>query len=132
MYRFSYRLGKALEGITERANKIANLDAMEDISERLAKRKDEVGMLSNSFKQITDNLRSFAIQVSSASEHLTSSSKELMLSSEQSAIAIDEVAKAIGDIAEGATHQAEDTENGAIHVNELGILIEKNGEYVKN
>lgn len=131
MYRFSYRLGKALEGITERANKIANLDAMEDISERLAKRKDEVGMLSNSFKQITDNLRSFAIQVSSASEHLTSSSKELMLSSEQSAIAIDEVAKAIGDIAEGATHQAEDTENGAIHVNELGILIEKNGEYVK-
>lgn len=110
MYNFSNRIGKALEGITMRADRIANLDVTEDIPTILTKRKDEIGFLANSFQRILDNLRNFVIQIGGTSEHLANSSNELTISSEQSAIAADEVAKAIEEIAKGATHQALDTE----------------------
>lgn len=130
MYNFSSRLGKALEGVTTRAEKIANLDVTEDISKDLTSRKDEVGLLANSFQSIIDNIRDFIRQITIASDHLAAASSELTASSEQSSRAADEVASAIEDIAKGATHQAMDTENGAKHINDLGILVEKNEEYV--
>lgn len=126
IYSFSHRMGKALEAITTRADKIASLDVTEDISESLTMRKDEIGMLANSFQQIVDNLRSFARQISDASDRLALSSKELRISSDGSAAAANEVAKAIEDIAQGATHQAIDTEDAAGNISELGILVENN------
>ena len=126
IYSFSHRMGKALEAITTRADKIASLDVTEDISESLTMRKDEIGMLANSFQQIVDNLRSFARQISDASDRLALSSKELRISSDGSAAAANEVAKAIEDIAQGATHQAIDTEDAAGTISELGILVENN------
>lgn len=132
MYNFSNRMGRALEDVTIRAEKIASLDVTEDISQVLTDRKDEIGMLSNSFQMIIGNLRGFAKQVASISENLASSSRELTNSSEQSAIAADEVAKAIEDIAKGATHQAMDTEKGAQHINDLGKLVEQNQDNLKN
>lgn len=131
MYNFSNRIGKALEGITMRADKLANLDVTEDIPQLLTRRKDEIGFLANSFQRILDNLRNFATQIASTSEHLATSSKELTISSEQSAIAADEVAKAIEEIAKGATHQALDTEKGSMHIEDLGGLVEKNENYLK-
>lgn len=132
MYNFSNRMGRALEDVTIRAEKIASLDVTEDISQVLTDRKDEIGMLSNSFQMIIGNLRGFAKQIASISENLASSSRELTNSSEQSAIAADEVAKAIEDIAKGATHQAMDTEKGAQHINDLGKLVEQNQDNLKN
>lgn len=132
MYNFSNRMGRALEDVAIRAEKIASLDVTEDISQVLTDRKDEIGMLSNSFQMIIGNLRGFAKQIASISENLASSSRELTNSSEQSAIAADEVAKAIEDIAKGATHQAMDTEKGAQHINDLGKLVEQNQDNLKN
>lgn len=132
MYNFSNRMGRALEDVTIRAEKIASLDVTEDISQVLTNRKDEIGMLSNSFQMIIGNLRGFAKQIASISENLALSSRELTNSSEQSAIAADEVAKAIEDIAKGATHQAMDTEKGAQHINDLGKLVEQNQDNLKN
>lgn len=131
MYSFSNRLGKALESVTVRAEKIANLDVTENISEVLTKRSDEIGTLANSFQKIIDNLRAFVKQISDTSEHLALSSKELTISSEQSATSANEVAKAIEDIAQGATHQAMDTENGATHINDLGRLLENNESFLR-
>ncbi|MDR7855467.1 cache domain-containing protein [Tissierella sp.] len=131
MYNFSNRMGKALEGVTKRADNIANLDVTEDIPHVLTNRKDEIGSLANSFQRILDNLRIFSRQISESAIHLASSSNELTISSEQSAIAADEVARAIEEIAKGATHQALDTEKGAKHIADLGGLVEKNEDYLK-
>lgn len=131
MYNFSNRIGRALEAITVRAEKLAYLDVSENISEVLIHRDDEVGALANSFQKIIDSLRDFVKQIADSSEHLAVSSKELSQSSEQSSLSANEVAKAIEDIAGGATHQAADTENGARHINDLGRLVESNDEYLK-
>jgi methyl-accepting chemotaxis protein len=132
MYSFSNKMGKALEIVTLRADKIASLDVTEDITKSLTHRKDEIGMLANSFQKIIDNLREFVQQISDTSEQLASSSQELTIASEQSALASDEVAKTIEDIAKGATHQAADTEDGAKHIDDLGGLVEQNQNYLKN
>jgi len=132
MYSFSNRMGKALEDVTLRADKIASLDVTEDITRSLTNRKDEIGMLANSFQKIINNLREFVQQISDTSEQVASSSKELTMASEQSALASDEVAKTIEDIAKGATHQAADTEDGAKHIDDLGGLVEQNQNYLKN
>ena len=131
MYIFSHKVGRALELVTTRANNIANLDITEDVSQILINRKDEIGTLASSFQKIVDNLRSFVGQISNTSDNLATSSRELKYSSEQSALAANEVAQAISDIAEGATHQAIDTEKGAEDINELGMLVERNQDNIK-
>lgn len=131
IYDFSNRIGKALEAITKRGERIANLDVREDISQKLMDRKDEIGFLAISFQQILDNLRNFVKQISSTSDYLATSSNNLTISSEQSALAADEVAHAIEEIAKGATHQALDTEKGSKNIEDLGELVEKNEDYLK-
>ena len=130
IYYFSNIMGKALEEVAKRADKISNLDVSEDISDNLLKREDEIGMLAVSFQRIIDNLRTFAVQIGDSSNMLSKSSQELAVSSGESAAASEEVARAIEDIAKGATEQAMDTEVGANHINNLGSLVEKNEEYL--
>lgn len=130
MYRFANRMGKDLNMVTSRAENIANLDVSEDISKDLLDRKDEIGMLANSFQQIINNFRSFISQVLDASNHVAASAAELSASTEQSAISANEVAKAIEDIAQGATQQAMDNEVGARNIDELANLVENNEDFI--
>ena len=126
MYRFANRMGKSLNMVTSRAEDIANLDVSKDISKDLLDRKDEIGMLANSFQQIINNFRDFISQVLDASNHVATSAAELSASTEQSSISANEVTKAIEDIAQGATQQAMDTEVGARDIDELANLVENN------
>ena len=131
MYNFANKIGNALGKVTLNANNIANLDVTEDIPAELSNRKAEIGIYSVSFQKIVDNLRVFGKQISNTSDHLASSSQELSISSEQSSIASNEVARAIEEIARGASDQALDTEKGSTNIEELGSLVEKNEEYLR-
>ena len=131
IYYFSNMMGRALEGVTARADMISNLDVSEDISDRLLSRQDEIGMLAVSFQRIIDNLRIFVVQIGDSSSMLSKSSQELTVSSSESAAASEEVARAIEDIAKGASEQAMDTEVGANHINDLGSLVERNEDYLR-
>ncbi|SFC39639.1 methyl-accepting chemotaxis sensory transducer with Cache sensor [Alkalibacterium subtropicum] len=132
MYTFSNSLGKALGSVTTSADRLSNLDVTEDIPVKLTKRKDEIGLLALSFQQINDNLKDFVEKIADTSTQLASSSKELNISSEQSSLAANEVAGAIEEIAKGAAEQAMDTENGSKRIEELGVLVESNENYLKN
>lgn len=131
IYYFSNIMGKALEEVGKRADRISNLDVSEDISDNLLKRQDEIGMLAVSFQKIIDNLRIFVVQIGDSSSMLSKSSQELIVSSGESAAASEEVARAIEDIAKGASEQAMDTEIGANHINDLGSLVEINEDYLR-
>ncbi|WP_049765232.1 methyl-accepting chemotaxis protein [Alkaliphilus metalliredigens] len=114
------------------SERIADLDITEDMPEVLMKRKDEIGSLATAFQTITDNLRVFIRQISDTSQQVAASSEELTASSQQSATAADEVARTIEEIAKGANDQAKDTEKGVEHINELGDLIEKDQQFIRN
>ncbi|KAB3539045.1 methyl-accepting chemotaxis protein [Alkaliphilus pronyensis] len=122
---------KPITEITKYSEKVSKLDFTDDIPKKLLDRKDEIGALSVSFNNILLNLRSFIKNIAENSQYLTASSQQLTETSQQSTMAAEEVAKTIEEIARGANDQAKDTEKGALNIDELGRLIEKDQNYMK-
>lgn len=123
---------KPIAQITKYSEKVAKLDFSEELPGELINRKDEIGALSLSFSNILNSLRGFIQDISGNSNYISSSSQQLSLISSQSAVAAEEVARTIEEIAKGATDQARDTENGVLFVTELGEIIEKDLQFMKD
>jgi methyl-accepting chemotaxis protein len=109
------------------AKRISELDITQDVPGDLKKRKDEIGVLSNSFQSVTDSLRSFVRSLSSASQQVASSAEELTATSQQVATTAEEVARTIEEMAKGTGDQARDTEISAEKINEIGDMIAEEG-----
>jgi methyl-accepting chemotaxis protein len=122
-YLISVYIAKPIIVASSYAKKIAQLDITQDVPAALKKRKDELGVLANSFQLVTDSLRGFVGGISDASQHVASSSEELTAISQQASISVEEVAKTIEEMAKGAGDQAKDTETSAVKVNEIGNMI---------
>lgn len=126
---------KPLAIITKNAERISSLDLTEDIPEKLLKRNDETGQLSNAFQSLIVNLRSFLNDMINTSQMVAASSQQLTATSQQTAVASNEIAKTIEEIAGGAMGQARDTEEGVIKTVNLSKVIEedlKDMEYINN
>ena len=63
---------------------------------------------------------------------MASSSEELKHSSEYSSNAANAMARAVDEIARGSTNQSSDTEKGLRHIEDLGNLVEKNENLLKD
>jgi len=122
-YFISVYITKPILAASRYAKRIAELDITQDVSGNLKKRRDELGILANSFQTVADSLKGFIREISDAAQQVASSSEELTATSQQASTAAEEVAKTIEEMANGASDQARDTENGAIKVNEIGSMI---------
>jgi methyl-accepting chemotaxis protein len=121
-----------LSNIIER---FSNYDITLDENSRAIKyikRKDEIGKISNSLLVMNKNLLNLIKDISDSSQQVASSSEELTATSQQSATAADEIARVIEEIANGAGDQAKDTEEGALHIEELGQIITKNQQELQD
>ncbi|HPL53822.1 MAG TPA: methyl-accepting chemotaxis protein [Bacillota bacterium] len=125
IFIMSIYISKPIVDVSIYARKIAALDITQDIPAGLKKRKDELGVLANSFQLVTDNLRGFIKEISDASQHVASSSEELTATSQQVATSAEEVAKTIEEMAKGIGDQAKDTEIGSVKINEIGNIIDE-------
>lgn len=94
-------------------------------------RKDEIGLITNSLVTMKNNLVSLINGIADTSQQLASSSEELTATSQQSATTSEEVSRTIEEIANGSSDQARNTEEGVVHISELGQLIEKDQEYLE-
>ncbi len=121
---------KILSQIIDRLSKYDLTFDEKSKATKYLKRKDEIGLITNSLATMQTNFIDLIKNILDKSEQVSSSSEELNATSEQSSIAADEVARTIEEIAYGASDQAKNTEDGAIHINELGKLIEKDQEHV--
>ncbi len=131
-YLMGHSITKPIIGIINHSEKISNLDIAEDVPERLLKKKDEVGKLSEALQITTNNLRDIISEISRASQQVTSSSEELTATSQQSATAAEEVSKTVEEIARGASEQAKNTEEGSFKGIQLGETIEKDQSHLKD
>ncbi|PRY83225.1 methyl-accepting chemotaxis protein [Alkalibacterium olivapovliticus] len=78
----------------------------------------------------TDHMSTIIKAAQSTIEHLRYSAQSLDKTSASIVKASDEVNRAIEDIASSTSSQAEDTENGAIHVNDLGSLLKEQSKHM--
>ena len=97
----------------------------EDRLDVYGKRKDEIGTISRSLETMQQNLLSLVKSITESAQSVAASSEELTATSQQTTTASHEVARTIEEIANGAAEQASDTEKGAVRVNELAAIIDK-------
>ncbi len=122
-YFISIYISNPIMAASGYAKKIAELDITQDVPAALKKRKDELGVLANSFQLVADSLRGFIREITDASQQVASSSEELTATSQQASMSAEEVAKTIEEMAKGASDQARDTETGSVKINEIGSMI---------
>lgn len=127
----SYYLGSYIVNpiiaITNVMKNLAKLDFQFDPQNPAVKfigRKDEIGIMIRSVKEMRDNVAEFISRTSESAELLAATSEQMTAISEQSAIASEEVAQTITEIARGASDQAESTTSGAEKLIELGKAID--------
>ncbi|QUH26359.1 methyl-accepting chemotaxis protein [Serpentinicella alkaliphila] len=118
--------------IKEKANKLAQLDITENVEQKLLEGKDEIGDLARSLQIVTDSFRGIISEIRNTADQVAASSEELTASSQQSTVATDEVSRTIEEIARGASSQAKSTEEGTFKAIELGTIIEKDQNFLKN
>ncbi|NMA85530.1 MAG: methyl-accepting chemotaxis protein [Epulopiscium sp.] len=87
--------------------------------------RDEMGILSNAFNTMIENIRGLLANVIEVSDEVASSATNLAATSEQVSASSDEVARAVEEIARGADEQAQDAENGIIIATSLDSKFEQ-------
>ena len=92
-YFISIYISKPIMEASRYSKRIAELDITQDISENLKKRRDELGILANSFQTVADSLKEFIREITDAAQQVASSSEELTATSQQASTAAEEVAK---------------------------------------
>ncbi|GFN31405.1 methyl-accepting chemotaxis protein [Paenibacillus xylaniclasticus] len=131
-YFISSRISKPIKFVSSHLKQLGNGDFTPVIPEKYLRHKGEVGDIMRDTSNMQTNLTKLIASISDASKVVSVSSNELMETSEQSVIAADEVSRAIAEISKSAGEQAVDTEQGAMHMNELGNLITKDRYYIAN
>jgi methyl-accepting chemotaxis protein len=96
----------------------------QDSALKYIERKDEIGIMIRSAKEMRDNVAIFISNASESAEQLAATSQHMTAITEQSSIAAEEVAQTISEIARGASDQAQSTTEGAEKLILLGEAID--------
>lgn len=124
-YFVSSRISRPIKFASSHLKQLGNGDFTKEIPDKYLRAGDEVGDIMRDANTMQQNLVHLIQEISSASNHVSASSKELMDSSEQTVTTANEVARTIEEIANSTGAQAQDTERGAVHINELGALMSR-------
>lgn len=87
--------------------------------------KDEMGVLSNGFNVMIENIKGLLANVIEVSDEVAGSATNLAATSEEVSASSDEVARAVEEIARGADEQARDAESGTIIATSLDSKFEQ-------
>lgn len=87
-------------------------------------RNDELGLLAKSINSMAARFMNVTKQIRTSSDVMKGNSDTLATVAESTNQSISKVSKAIEDVAHGATSQANDTQDAASNIAEMGISIE--------
>ncbi len=106
IYLLSRKITKPIIGAANQAERLANGDLTVYIPEASLKRKDELGMLANSFSAMINNFKTIITQINETADKVAASSQELYASGEQVGTAAEDVGNTILGISAGAEEQS--------------------------
>ncbi|MDX8045262.1 methyl-accepting chemotaxis protein [Gracilibacillus sp. S3-1-1] len=132
-YYGSRSLTKPIQHITSSIDQLSNYDLTKEVEEELLlyeNRRDEIGTMAKALSRMRTNFVDLIQSTGGLAEHVSASSEELSATTQQASATANEVATTINEISTGASEQANDTEQGLEHVQQLGDLIQKNQDYV--
>lgn len=116
----SVSIGKETQNITKQLKKISKGNLTVDIA---TKRKDEFGIIAQTVKEMTDNIRSLIQKVTDVCGLVTHSANDVFDSSNTIASSNKEISSAIDDIGNGIEVQAQDSQDCLLQMDELSQKI---------
>ncbi|MCT4509425.1 MAG: methyl-accepting chemotaxis protein [Tepidibacter sp.] len=114
-----------IKKIVEVSKKVSAGDLTEKIN---IKSKDEIGVLTEGFNDMIDNLSGITNKIQDVTFSVSSFSQELVASTEQAAMVSEQIALSTQDIAEGSEKQSLATNNVLNNIEEVGSSM----DYIKN
>lgn len=119
------KLTKSLNNIVSDLNRLAEGDLTIQVNEKLLKRSDEIGMLSNQLNKVLDSMKVLIGGAKDTSSVLRESASVLDDTSGQTLKISDEFAKAMSEMAGSSSNQALEARNVSDAVITIGQRIEK-------
>ncbi len=123
------RIARALAKVIVQSEEIlialADGNLQLQVSERMLKRKDELGVMGRAVQSLLDKLQEIIGGIKQNTDTLMQKGDSLESMASQSSTTADEISTAVEDISKGAVSMAEDIEAATLQVNNMGILIEK-------
>ena len=114
----------SFDTVTEVVKKQSDLqfdvdEKLESKIKKLAKKRDERGILGNAMFSMNEKISSTVFQTKNATISVRKSSEELKDVVKDAETSINEISKAVGEIAQSATDQANDVEIGALSMDKM-------------
>lgn len=106
-----------------------NLDL--EVNERILKRTDEIGVMGHAVQRLLDELKKIIGSIKNNTESLMKQGENLEGMASQTSTTADEISTAVEDLSKGAVSMAEDIESATGQVANMGAIIEKIVESVK-
>ncbi len=129
-FMFSRSISKPIINLAQAANKIANYDF--SINNIDITNKGEIALLTNSFNQMTQNIKTLVSSIKDTAIKLDNTSESIALSAEEVSVSSEEIAKTVQEIASGANDQVVETNSCVEITNNLAKKIENMGEKLKS
>lgn len=119
-------IGAPLKDISGKLDEIAHGNLTEDIEE--TNRKDEIGVLVNTTREMQTELRTLIGAVSNATMHVLNSSEELTKSTNEVVTGAEQVAVTMQELATGAETQAGYSSDLADNMNSFTLMAEESSK----
>lgn len=110
---------------------LAEGDLNLEVSERILKRSDEIGVMGHAVQRLLDELQNIIGGIKKNTDTLMQQGKTLEEMASQTSSTADEISTAVEDISKGAVSMAEDIESATGQVANMGAIIEKIVESVR-
>lgn len=92
--------------------------------ERMVRRKDEIGVISNGFEKMRESIIQLVLEIKTVTKELGNQSDALSEVSESVAEMGNQLSVSVSEVANGATNQAQETLQGQEEVTKLSVLLE--------
>ena len=119
------RASVKMHAIADEMGHLSNGELTLNIDENSLKRNDEIGLLADGAKTLSEKLGQVIRTTMDMSNELKRSGAELYDSATQAANASTQVSEAVEDISKGAANQAESVENAAGNTQDIGRDIDE-------
>lgn len=120
---FARSITKPINAVTEDLGQVAQGNLVFDIQPAVLKRKDEIGSMGRSVREVQENLKDILGQNRHVSDSLDRESGDFRTSFSEISDSITSINSAVEELAKGVTMQAEETENVRGKMDQLGSYI---------
>lgn len=101
------------------------------VNERILRRTDEIGVMGHAVQRLLEELQNIIGSIKKNTETLMKQGDNLETMASQTSTTADEISSAVEDISKGAVNMAEDIESATGQISNMGAIIEKIADSVR-